>query len=303
MRLGAAKALRIWGLVALLAGSVACVADVLPESQEEVDQNQEAPPPELVEIPAGAFTMGSTEAEFGHEPDELAHEVTLTRPFMMQTTEVTQAQWRARMGNNPSRFAGCDDCPVEQVNWFDALAYLNQLSSLEGLERCYVLQGCLGTPGVDLLCQEALWRGPDCQGWRLPTEAEWEFAARAGSTTDFYNGFITDAFCADRTLENIGWYCGNAREHTNPVGGKQPNAFGLFDMSGNVFEWVWDRHARYRPEAQTDPLGPDEGLPRVGRGGGWFSFATECRAARRAAEEPEHRSADFGFRAARTSPP
>ncbi len=289
-------------LLVLLALTAACVADVpAPVDPGDLQDQPQAPPPAFVDIPAASFLMGSTDFEFGHERDELQHEVTLSRPFLMQSVEVTQRQWEDLMGNNPSRAARCPDCPVDSVSWFDALSWLNRLSERDGLDRCFVLEGCVGVPGVDLLCQSALSRGVDCAGWRLPTEAEWEFAARAGSETDFYNGFITDPFCADSNLAEIGWYCGNSSDRSQPVASKTPNAFGLFDMSGNVFEWVWDLHGPYSADPAKDPTGPPQGTHRVGRGGGWFSLATECRAARRSAEEPNTRSPDFGFRPVRTS--
>ena len=218
-------------------------------------------------LPAGTFTMGSPSSELGRDGDETQHQVTLTQPFYMQTTEVTQAQWEAVMGSNPSWFSGCSTCPVEQVSWNDAQDYIAQVNLMGD-----------GT-------------------YSLPTEAQWEYAARAGSTTAFYNGGITGAGCDyDQNLNAIGWYCYNSGSETHPVAGKAPNAWGLYDMSGNVWEWCADWWGSYSPSAVTDPTGPSTGSCRVIRGGGWNYYAQACRAAYRNYGAPGGRYGDVGFR-------
>ena len=220
-------------------------------------------------IPAGTFTMGSPSDELGRYSDETQHEVTLTQPFYMQTTEVTQAQWESVMGSNPSYFDGCPTCPVEMVSWDDVQKFIVKMNA----------------------------RGEGT--YSLPTEAQWEYAARAGSTTAFYNGGITVTDCGyDPNLNAIGWYCYNADSKPLPVAGKTPNAYGLYDMSGNVWEWCHDWFGTYPSSAVTDPVGPTSGSLRVYRGGCWYGFARYCRSALRYGDEPGIRSRYFGFRLA-----
>ena len=263
----------------------------------------------FVLVSGGTFTMGSPEGELGNWGDEDQHQVTLTRDFWLQETEVTQAQWSARMGNNPSEFYSCgDDCPVETVNWWEALAYANAASSAEGLPECYTLEGCNDvSPGNDLDCSAVSVNAPSgdpyaCEGYRLPTEAEWEYAYRAGTTTAFYNGAITDTGCDDPNLDAIGWYCGNASDTTHPVAQKEPNAWGLYDLAGNVLEWTWDWYAVYPTGAVTDPTGPGGGSSRVYRGGSWYGDAGFARAASRYVVPFYRYGAFLGFRLARSAP-
>ena len=224
----------------------------------------------FVYIKPGTFTMGSPSSEPSHGSDERQHRVTLTKGFYMQTTEVTQGQWRAIMGNNPSHFKNCgDDCPVEEVSWNDAQGFIRKLNQEEGSDK-----------------------------YRLPTEAEWEYAARAGSTTAFANGGISELKCGyDSNLDAMGWYCGNSNERTHPVAQKQPNAWGLYDMHGNVREWCQDWYGKTYPSGSVvDPTGPSSGSDRVGRGGSWNYVAGSCRSADRYGSEPGFRSYSLGFR-------
>ena len=250
----------------------------------------------MVKIPAGSFTMGSNSGYSGERPP---HTVTISRPFLMSKTEVTQGQWRVVMGNNPSYFPQCgDDCPVEQVNWWEALAFCNTLSKKDGLEACYELSECRNEPGEDMECKDVTFKGSRCDGYRLPTEAEWEYAARAGTETRFYTGD------KDSDLDRAGWYGNNSGGQTHPVGEKEPNKFGLHDMHGNVWEWVEDDwHGSYEGapvdggRAWID--GPRDER-RVFRGGSWYNVARDCRSAIRSYWTPGKRDDDVGFRLSRS---
>jgi len=234
-------------------------------------------------IPAGTFMMGSPSKEFGRESDETWHQVTLTKSYYMQTTEVTQGQWKAVMGTDiKPYFTACgDNCPIESVSWDDAQSFIQKLNQMESTTR-----------------------------YRLPTEAEWEYAARAGSATAFANGGIKNSESAtvEPNLNLIGWYWGDnavtytpnySGQGTHPVQGKQANAWGLYDMSGNVWEWVQDWYKTYDTGAVTDPTGPGTGSVRVRRGGGWYDFARYCRTAYRGGRTPAYRYNDVGFRLVR----
>jgi len=220
----------------------------------------------FVFVPAGSFTMGSPAGEYGRGDDERQHQVTISKPFYLQTTEVTQGQWQQVMGNNPSYFKHCGaDCPVEQISWNDVQEFIRKLNSQEGVDR-----------------------------YRLPTEAQWEYAARAGTTTKFHTGNSSEA------LSRAGWYSGNSGSRTHPVGQKTSNAWGLYDMSGNVREWVQDWVGNYPSGSVTDPEGPSSGSSRVGRGGSWYSGVRGCRSAGRYDVVPSERRFSLGFRLLRT---
>ena len=219
----------------------------------------------FVLIPAGTFMMGTPSDEPGRGNDELQHTVTISKSFYLQTTEVTQGQWREIMGTNPSHFKDCgDDCPVEQVNWDDAQEFILRLNEREGADK-----------------------------YRLSTEAEWEYACRAGSTTRF-------CFGDDETkLAEHAWYHDNSGFRPHPVGQKKSNAWGLYDMHGNVWEWCEDWYGDYPSSPVTDPTGPSSGTARVFRGGGWRYYAGNCRSAFRFGSPPVDRGFDVGFRVAR----
>lgn len=209
-------------------------------------------------IPAGSFVMGSpTRREKGRASDEAQHPVELTQPFLLKTTPVTQGEWQAVMGDNPAYFKGDDSRPVEMVSWEDVVCF------------CDIL--CAQTGGA----------------YRLPTEAEWEYACRAGATGARYDD-----------LDAVAWYSDNANAMTQPVGQKQPSAWGLYDMLGNVFEWCHDRYGQYPSEPQRDPKGSPKGRSRVLRGGAWYFNAKFCRAAQRVRAAPSNRSDSCGFRPA-----
>jgi formylglycine-generating enzyme required for sulfatase activity len=191
-------------------------------------------------IPAGSFVMGSPADEESRGDDEAQHHVELTRPFLLKTTPVTQAQWLTLRSDNPARFQGDLRRPVERVSWAEAAWFCMDLSTQTG--------------GV----------------YRLPTEAQWEYACRAGTTTARYGD-----------LGAIAWHSESAHESTQAVAQKQPNGWGLYDMLGNVWEWCRDWYDDSPPEPQRDPTGPTRGHARVLRGGAWYSDAQYCRAAQR----------------------
>ena len=223
----------------------------------EAVQNSPIAGMEFVRVPAGEFLMGSTneEASFREQP---VTRVRISRAFELGKHEVTQAEWEAVMGSNPSRFDECGgDCPVERVSWDEVQEFIGRLNALAGEAR-----------------------------YRLPTEAEWEYAARAGTVGDRYAG----------NLDAIAWYKDNSANRTHPVGQKAPNAWGLHDMLGNVWEWVQDWYGGYPGGSVTDPQGPASGSFRVDRGGGWIADAGYCRASIRHYHSPGFRNLNLGFR-------
>ena len=222
---------------------------------------------EMAYIRPGTFTMGSPDWEGGRFDDESPQtRVTLTKGYWLGKTEVTQAQWEALMGNNPSNFKGADR-PVEQVSWEDAMQFCRKLTEHE----------------------RSGGRLPDGYEYTLPTEAQWEYACRAETTGPFPGG---------GSLEEMGWYAGNSGSATHPVRQKRANAWGLYDMQGNVWEWCRDWFGGYPGDSVTNPSGPSSGSGRVLRGGGWDNTAQNCRSADRGRGSPGGRSGDLGFRLA-----
>ena len=221
-------------------------------------------------IPSGEFLMGSPESEEGHDDDESEHRVRITKSFELGVHEVTQEQYEQVMETNWSEFKGPQN-PVENVSWEDAVEFCRKLSELSAEKSAgYV--------------------------YRLPTEAEWEYACRAGTKTRYSFGD------SDVELGENAWCSENSGATTHPVSLKKPNAWGLYDMHGNVFEWCQDWHADYPSAAVTDdPTGPASGSYRVIRGGGWYSSADYCRSAIRVRDFPSERNDDVGFRVVRSS--
>ncbi|MEB3298767.1 MAG: formylglycine-generating enzyme family protein [Candidatus Sericytochromatia bacterium] len=256
----------------------------------------------VVVIRAGTFLMGSTPDAPDRGQLEFQREVTLTRNILMHTTEVTQAQWRAVMGELPRGLEnpGCDTCPMTNVNWFEAASYANALSRREGLAETYLLETCQGELGGEGLytCESVRWSSTSpylAQGWRLPTEAEWEYACRAGRPTPWFFG--TDASLADDFI----WHQGNSDGRPHPVGQKQPNAWGLYDMAGNVSEWCEDGITLELPAGAGE--NPVEGLGspyKVSRGGSWYGNLKFARSAARRDVHPGGRWGSVGFRLVRT---
>ena len=262
----------------------------------------------------GGFWMGSPEDEPDREvARETQHLVAITRPFLVKATEVTQAEWRRVMGVNPSAFSECgDDCPVDSVNWYHAVTYANALSIDQGLEPCY-LDPSDGTHyEADDPPKIPVWAdGLSCTGYRLPTEAEWEYAARAGTEGPCYNEDVlweVNGACA-QALDPIAWYPCNADERTHPVARKVANAWGLFDVLGNVSEWTWDRYADDyggfgdADEPVLDPIGSDDAEGRAGRGRGYGQAAEDDRVAFRVGYHPGMVNQGVGLRLVRSLAP
>jgi formylglycine-generating enzyme required for sulfatase activity len=265
------------------------------------------PQPDMKEIPAGTFTMGSPGGEPGRQADETEHSVTLTKAVLVATYEVTQLEWQAVMGWNVSNFPGVGR-PVEMVSWYDAVSYCNLRSEADGFDAVYTIEDPIYS-GDHIVSATVDWN-QDANGYRLLTEAEWEYACRAGSAAAFCNGDITNIYCGplDPNLDQVGWYCDNASDATHDVGGKTANAWGLKDMHGNVWEWCWDWYETYPAGPLTDPTGPASpplvDPSRVLRGGCWFGNALTCRSAFRLdfASGPGAYSYSLGVRLARNAP-
>jgi formylglycine-generating enzyme required for sulfatase activity len=240
--------------------------------------------PAMRRLPPGVFLMGSAESEEGRFSNEKQHEVEIKTVFAISVTEVTQGQYEQVMGSNPSVIKGDSERPVENVTFFDAVSYCNKLSEKEKLLPCYRIDG-----------EEVTWMdGLRCRGYRLPTEAEWEYAARADGKTKYAG---SDA------LDDVGWWSGNVSNTTHPVGSKRGNAWGLHDFSGNVWEWVWDRYeGDYEKLPRVDPTGSESGSDRVSRGGSWGDGAQLVRVVTRIGVDPGIRQAYQGFRLARSYP-
>ncbi|MEE8524887.1 MAG: SUMF1/EgtB/PvdO family nonheme iron enzyme [Thermoanaerobaculia bacterium] len=248
--------------------------------------------PAMIRVAAGTFTMGSPETETGRWDDEDQHQVEITRDFYLARTEVTQAQYQAAVGSNPSRDQECGgECPVETVTWLDAVSYANALSQSEDLEECYPIDG-----------DNVAWPlGLDCRGYRLPTEAEWEYAARAGSA-DKYAGTDDPAeVCLYANVFDSAFECDDGYPELAPVARFQPNGLGFHDMTGNVYEWVWDWFGTYDGDA-IDPIGPASGRSRVDRGGSFGDDPQGARVASRGGVGPSGRGRNLGFRVARSLP-
>ena len=215
---------------------------------------------DMVRVEAGTFTMGATpEMENPSEDEKPPHQVTLTNNYYIGKYEVTQALWQAVMGNNPSGYKG-DNLPVEQVSWDDCQEFISQLNRITG------------------------------KTFRLPTEAEWEYAARGGKKSRGYQ------YSGSNNLSDVAWYYDNSGNKTHAVGSKQANELGIYDMSGNVWEWCQDWYDDYNSSSQTNPTGANSGSGRVGRGGSWYDAARVCRSSCRGIITPDSRSDDLGLR-------
>jgi formylglycine-generating enzyme required for sulfatase activity len=213
---------------------------------------------EMVYVKGGTFQMGSNDGESDEKPK---HSVTLS-DFYIGKYEVTQKQWREIMGNNPSNFKNCDNCPVENVSWNDVQEFIKKLNQKTG------------------------------KNYRLPTEAEWEYAARGGAQSRGYK------YAGSNNIGEVAWYGDNSSGKTHSVGGKKPNELGIYDMSGNVWEWCNDWYGNYSAGSQRNPQGSSSGASRVLRGGSWNLSAGDCRVSNRGIDNPDGRILGDGFRLA-----
>ena len=267
-----------------LIASDACLVRVVLEENLPV-------PDDMVLIAPGSYRRGDLTGT-GTSLERPAHSVRITRAFLMSPAPVTQRSFTDVMGFNPSASAASDMHPVTDATWHEAVAYCNARSRLEGLEECYTIDA----GGVS--CNFA------ARGYRLPTEAEWEYACRAGSSEEFSGGGMTEPYCdpVDPVLDTLGWYCANAGGRSHATAQLQPSRWGLYDMHGNVFEWCWDFLNVYQPDALVDPTGPASaavGTTRVVRGGMHSSYAAGCRSSAREGMEEMARGV-VGFRVVRT---
>lgn len=288
--------------IALIACSEDPETPQLPDTPEveepDVPDDPEDPTPdpavtrsEMTLINGGSFTMGSPVSEPWRENDEVEHTVTVGS-FYIDKYEMTQKEYSEIMGVNPSSFNG-DNRPVEMVSWYDAIAFCNALSEKENLTPAYTVNG-----------NDVVWN-KDANGYRLPTETEWEFACRAGTTSPFSTG-------RNITVDQSNWYSsypyiegeggGAYRRQTVEVNEFQPNQSGLYNMHGNVSEWCWDRYGAYSTDSQSNPTGPETGINRVARGGGWYDYAKHVRSAYRSVAPPDYKDYKRGFRIARNVP-
>jgi formylglycine-generating enzyme required for sulfatase activity len=257
---------------------------------------------EFVFVEGGTFQMGSPASEADRKDNETPHQVTVGS-FYMGKYEVTQKEWREVMGNNPSDFRG-DSLPVESVSWYDAVEYCNRRSQKEGLSPAYTIVKDRSDPNNRNTDDSVRWQvtwNRNADGYRLPTEAEWEYACRAGTTTPFNTGNNIGADIAnyDGNHPYNNGSKGVYRQTTTAAGSFPPNPWGLYDMHGNVWEWCWDWYEAYASGAQTDPTGAGAGAYRVLRGGSWYSDAVELRSAVRGLATPSDRSRILGFRLVR----
>lgn len=244
---------------------------------------------DTVVVPAGSFRMGCARgAGSCWRYEKPRHLVSIGHQLEVMKTEVTQELYVSVTGTEPWLLKENDNCtrlgkaavgashPAHCISWTDAVVFANSLSVSEGLKACYRVKD-----------GKVFWSDPTCEGWRLPTEAEWEYAARGNTKNPFSGG---------RDANQLAWYFDNSSGKSNPVAQLLPNSFGLYDMSGNVFEWSWDWFDSYVNLSVSDPKGPSVGSFRVRRGGSWYDAAHACRISDRYGSSPDYRSDHVGFR-------
>jgi formylglycine-generating enzyme required for sulfatase activity len=242
----------------------------------------------MVFVKGGTFQMGSND---GYSNEKPVHSITVD-DFLMGRYQVTQKEWTEVMGSNPSLFKG-DYKPVESVSWYDAVEFCNKKSELEGLQKCY------SGEGEDIACDFSK------NGYRLPTEAEWEYAARGGNLAnglDLRNGNKTYyKYSGSNTIDDVAWYSCNSGNKTHPVGRKQANELGIYDMSGNVCEWCYDRYVPYYNDSYIKQRSSLSSRTRINKGGAWIFDANNCRVAFRDSDYPDDSFDLIGFRLVRSA--
>ena len=242
---------------------------------------------DMIFVEGGTFQMGNPSG--GASDERPVHSVTLS-DFYIGKHEVTQKEYQAVMGSNPSNFKG-DNLPVERVSWFNAVEFCNKLSEREGLTPVYSING---DTSLNVWSRGTLVADWTANGYRLPTETEWEYAARGGNKS---KGFT---YSGSNSIDDVAWYGDNSGSKTHPVGTKRANELGLYDMWGNVWEWCWDWYGEYSSRAKTNPRGPANGSSAVLRGGSWVSHVNLCRVANRVRSVRSVTYSSIGFRVART---
>jgi formylglycine-generating enzyme required for sulfatase activity len=267
----------------------------------------------MVFVKAGSFTMGKNLGMGPYADETNTHTVTLTKDFYMYKYPVTQEMYQAVMGSNPSQFKTAvtgesgtpGKLPLECVSWYDAIVFCNKLSIKEGLTPAYQMEKESSSEmstdpkdwGAVPSSNDPRWDAvtvvAGSTGYRLPTEAQWEYAAKGGHKEQKYD------FAGSDTVDYVAWYASNSDSTTHKVMGKAANALGLYDMSGNVYEWCWDWYGAYSSGTQTDPEGASLGPHRMIRGGYWYLTADFCRSAFRYYDYPDDRGYGIGFRLVR----
>jgi formylglycine-generating enzyme required for sulfatase activity len=258
----------------------------------------------MVQIPGGSFQMGKDLGTAATGDVTPVHTVILTG-FSIGKYEVTQAQYQAVMGSNPSKSFGVgDNYPVYYICWYDTLVFCNKLSMAEGLTPAYRIKNSTDPAvwGTEPDTDDADWNAAEIvsgsTGYRLPTEAQWEYTAKGGDPAT--SGWVGYTYSGSDTVGDVAWYGGNSDSKTHEVGKKAPNKLGLYDMSGNVWELCWDRYGSYSSDSQTNPTGTVSNECRpVRRGGGWYVDASTVRSVYRYGHYPDFRGDEYGFRLVR----